>query len=441
MSLLKNKQYRIDIKDNKGVPYNLAKQSALGLPKGGSVDWIDFCNKITIKQKRYGEPSVATLSFIMLSGNGAIGKSENAIITFPCKVGDKVEISILGAKFLSEYFDSTGAKQLGKEKIFVGYIWNITKTHTGEVSITCYDLMKYLQGQRLFFSYNGGATAMQIIEQAKKAINLGRGEPELKLQLDATLFGKPFETTGTPNVKIWMYDKNFIQLVNWLLNRILVSGQVMDKAFTTYLCFLIDYDTNTIQIGQSAMLGKISTMLITEKSLMTSFEISDSIEDDVFNTIYALIDILSENGDVGERVPSVVTELASVEQYGSICHYENFSQDDIISADTTLTLQSVKKLMKNMVLFKCKPKTKIKVKALGNPYLHAGMLIGVKLPEGLGSGYMIDPIAMIGKNMPRVLIDEITHTIENGKCEMEFTASVALSTYNSWTKTEERDLK
>lgn len=439
MSLLNNKQYKIDIKNSLGIPYNLAVDDALGLGADINVSWIDFCNKITIKQKRYGEPSVATLSFIMLSGNGAIGKNKKAIITFPCMIGDKVEVTILNGKHLSEYFDAAGALANVKQKIFVGYIWNITKKHTGEVEIVCYDLMKYLQGQRLFFSYNGGATAMQVIEQAKKAINLGRGEPELKLKLDHTLFGMPFDTTGTAAVKIWMYDKNFIQLVNWLLNRILVYGMVKDIGFATYLCFLMDYDTNTIQIGQSATLGRLSTMLITEKSLMTSFEISESIESDVFNTVYYLVDTISEN--IGERIPGVVAEIASTEQYGSICHYENFSQNDFLSSDSTMTLEKVKKIAKNMVLFKCKPKTKITVKALGNPYLHAGMQIGVKMPEGLGSGYMIDPTCSVGKNMPRVLIDEITHTIENGKCEMEFTASVALATYNSWTNTKAKEIE
>ena len=94
MSLLNNKQYKIDIKNSLGIPYNLAVDDALGLGADINVSWIDFCNKITIKQKRYGEPSVATLSFIMLSGNGAIGKNKKAIITFPCMIGDKVEVTI-----------------------------------------------------------------------------------------------------------------------------------------------------------------------------------------------------------------------------------------------------------------------------------------------------------------------------------------------------------
>ena len=403
------------------------------------LNWNSFCSKITIKQKRYGEAAIANVSFSLISSYGRIGGEQNSVLKNVIELGDRVDITIQGKLDLSAYFgiNMTEMKTVVKPtKIFSGYVWNIKTNHLGEVEITCYDLLKYLQNQKCFFSYKKTDTAASIINAAVKNLNLGKGEKDIKLMIDTPLFSQyKVDTTGTQET-FFVYDKNFIDLTNWLLNRCLMAGLSVGKGYSTYMLFLVDYDTNMINIGTAEFLGKISAYTVSEKSLITSCELTESIESDVFNSIYAGIDYLSSD-EIGGRWWGLATENNSVKQLGSLCHYERFSQSDFYQHNTNLTIDTVKKVIEKMVLIKSKPKVKLTIKAIGNPFLRAGMLVPVKLPDSLVKGLIVsfDATKITAKTTPIVLIDEITHTISGNMFEMEFTSSVLLENFSNWTAT------
>lgn len=435
MSLSKN----IEIKINgaNGKPKKLAFGDGLITVGDFDLNWASFCSKITLKQKRYGEAGTAQLSFTLISSYGNIGGSKNSVLKNPIELGDKVEITIKGKLDLSAYFD-VGSEQVVSiskpTKIFVGYVWNVSVNHLGEVNITCYDLLKYLQNQKCFFSYKKGNTGMQIIQSAVKNLNLGKGENDIKLMLDAVLFNNYVVDTTGEQETFFVYDKNFIDLTNWLLNRCLMSGMAKGVGFSTYMVFLVDYDTNMLNIGTADKLGRISVYTVSEKSIITSCELSESIESDVFNSVYAGIDYISET-DIGGRWWGLATESNSLKQFGSLCHYERFSQSDFYPTDTNLSIETLKKIIKNMVLIKAKPKVKLTIKAMGNPFLRAGMLVPIQLPKTLVSGLItsFDKTSAVGSTTPIVLIDEITHILKGNEMEMEFTASVLLENFASWS--------
>lgn len=434
---------QIDITNDKGVPVALSIDAG-DVFNSVKVNWATFCEKITIKQKRYGEASIATLTFSLVSSYGRMGGEKNSVIKNPIQLGDRVTITIKKNIDLSNYFDISEGGIVhvgGDKKIFVGYVWNISQNHLGEVNITCYDLLKYLQNQKCFFSYTKGQTAMQIINSAVSELNLGKGEKGIKLKLDTALFtAYKVDTTGTQE-KFYEYGKNFIDMVNWLLNRCLMSGLVNDTAFGNYMLFLVDYETNSINIGTASMLGRISPYVICGKSMISECELNQSIESDVYNSIYAGIDYVST--DIGGMWWGLTTETGSVEQLGTLPHYERFSQSDFYKEDTTLTIDAVKKIMEKMVLIKNKPKVKLTLKGIGNPFLHAGMLVPVSLPksmvDGLLTSYSME--SAVSKDTPIVLIDEINHTITQNTFEMDFTASVLLDKFVSWKSANTKEIK
>lgn len=439
----------IKISDSTGKPVllNISKyEKDLLASAAYNINWAGFCTKITLKQKRYGEAGVCTLNFSLVSSYGAIGKSKkNSVIPNPIQLGDKVTITLNDKLDLAAYFDMgtdslSNMKDVKYKTFFVGYVWNMKTNALGEVEITCYDLLKYLQNQRAFFSYKNADTGSVIIKEALSSLNLGKGENNIKLQLDMTLLNNYIaQTTGTEE-KIFVYDKNFIDVVNWIINRALTSAATVDLGFATYILFMVDYETNSIVIGSSDKLGRIAAYTLSYDSMFTSCELSESIENDVFNTIYSGVDVVGT--DIGEMAWGIGTETNSLKQLGTLPHYERFSESDFLTENSTLTQEIAADIIKKMVLLKSKPKVKLSIKSYGNPYLHAGMQVPIKLPESMigGLGTIFAPSAMVVKDTPIVLIDEISHTITNNTMEMDFTSSVLLNNYVKWNSVDYRKI-
>lgn len=434
----------INIYDSNGIDRKLNFSDYITTQK---LNWSSFCSKIEIRQKRYGEAGVAILNFVLVSSYGNIGGAKNSVLKCPIELGDKIEIIMSGKLDLAAFInngESSVNTISGKKKIYVGYVFDLKINHIGEVTITCYDLLRYLKNQKCFFSYKAGDIAIQIINEALKSLNLGKGENDIKLKLDTALFSNYKVNTTGKQEEFFNYDKNFIDLVNWLLNRCLMAGfNNAAIGFSTYMLFMVDYDNNQINIGTADKLGRISPYIVSSKSLMTNCELSESIESDVFNSVYAGIDYISPENHQGARWWGLSVEKNSLEQFGSLCHYEKFSQNDFLKEDTSLTIDILKKVMEAMVKLKCKPKVKLNIKSMGNPFIQAGMLVPIQLPNSMMAGILtkIDQTSAMGVSIPIVLIDEITHTIQGNQMEMSFTSSVLLENYTKWANASTTEIK
>lgn len=251
---------------------------------------------------------------------------------------------------------------------FYGWVFTRSETRWGEVSVTCYDRLRYLKANAsyTFYSQSAGDILRQIAGD---------------LQLDVGTV----EDTGYKLPSLVEQDQTCLDILQTAIEQTLLNtGRV----------FVLYDDGQGLALQEAASM--MSDVVIGDRSLLTDYTYTTDIDKQTYNSIK----LVRPNEETGRADVYIQEDSGTIGQWGLLQLYQKVDGDANeaqIKAQAAATLEYYNRVLKTL-----------KVSSLGVPGLHAGQMILVKA-DGMGDTGVSQ----------YVMLERVSHRWENGVHTMD----------------------
>ena len=251
---------------------------------------------------------------------------------------------------------------------FYGWVFTRSETRWGEVSVTCYDRLRYLKANAsyTFYSQSAGDILRQIAGD---------------LQLDVGTV----EDTGYKLPSLVEQDQTCLDILQTAIEQTLLNtGRV----------FVLYDDGQGLALQEAA--NMMSDVVIGDRSLLTDYTYTTDIDKQTYNSIK----LVRPNEETGRADVYVQEDSGTIGQWGLLQLYQKVDGDANeaqIKAQAAATLEYYNRVLKTL-----------KISSLGVPGLHAGQMILVKA-DGMGDTGISQ----------YVMLERVSHRWENGVHTMD----------------------
>lgn len=251
---------------------------------------------------------------------------------------------------------------------FYGWVFTRSETRWGEVSVTCYDRLRYLKANAsyTFYSQSAGDILRQIAGD---------------LQLDVGTV----EDTGYKLPSLVEQDQTCLDILQTAIEQTLLNtGRV----------FVLYDDGQGLALQEAA--NMMSDVVIGDRSLLTDYTYTTDIDKQTYNSIK----LVRPNEETGRADVYIQEDSGTIGQWGLLQLYQKVDGDANeaqIKAQAAATLEYYNRVLKTL-----------KVSSLGVPGLHAGQMILVKA-DGMGDTGVSQ----------YVMLERVSHRWENGVHTMD----------------------
>lgn len=251
---------------------------------------------------------------------------------------------------------------------FYGWVFTRSETRWGEVSVTCYDRLRYLKANAsyTFYSQSAGDILRQIAGD---------------LQLDVGTV----EDTGYKLPSLVEQDQTCLDILQTAIEQTLLNtGRV----------FVLYDDGQGLALQEAASM--MSDVVIGDRSLLTDYTYTTDIDKQTYNSIK----LVRPNEGTGRADVYIQEDSGTIGQWGLLQLYQKVDGDANeaqIKAQAAATLEYYNRVLKTL-----------KISSLGVPGLHAGQMILVKA-DGMGDTGVSQ----------YVMLERVSHRWENGVHTMD----------------------
>lgn len=251
---------------------------------------------------------------------------------------------------------------------FYGWVFTRSETRWGEVSVTCYDQLRYLKANAsyTFYSQSAGDILRQIAGD---------------LQLDVGTV----EDTGYKLPSLVEQDQTCLDILQTAIEQTLLNtGRV----------FVLYDDGQGLALQEAASM--MSDVVIGDRSLLTDYTYTTDIDKQTYNSIK----LVRPNEETGRADVYIQEDSGTIGQWGLLQLYQKVDGDANeaqIKAQAAATLEYYNRVLKTL-----------KISSLGVPGLHAGQMILVKA-DGMGDTGVSQ----------YVMLERVSHRWENGVHTMD----------------------
>lgn len=298
---------------------------------GKTFDLSTLTETVTLKTERTG--SAGKLEFDMIKA-GDVSFHE----------GDPVRFSVDGAL------------------LFFGYVFEKEQNRWGEISVTCYDQIRYLK-MNASYAFSG-MTAGDIIR---------------KLASDYELSVGTIEDTGYTIPSLICENKECFDMI---------SDAIQQTIVNTGKVYVFFDDSGSLSLREA---GNMKTnVVIGEKSLVTDYTYKTSIDDDVYNSIK----LARPNEDTGKTDIYIVQNSYNIGRWGLLQYYDQ--------VDESMNPAQIQAQAETMLAYYDQLKRTLSIDCIGVPGLRAGQMAFINLPN-------LGDISL----SKYVLLESVEHTWEN----------------------------
>ncbi|MGI2295150.1 XkdQ/YqbQ family protein [Paenibacillus sp. GXUN7292] len=254
--------------------------------------------------------------------------------------------------------------------LFYGYIFSISGGRDEIVSLTAYDQIRYLMNTDTYVFKN--TTAADIVKRIANDFNLKLGKiADTKYQIPAMV-------------------EDGQKLLDIIDKAITLTFSNTGKDYCLYddfgqLC-LRDVDE------------QVTDIIVGEGSLMYDYSVSSSIDDDTYNKIK----LYKDNKETGKREVYIAEDSINIMRWGLLQHYE--------SIDEKMNPAQIEELLNNLAKLKNREQKSLKIEAIGDIRVRAGMRVRIHIPE-----YQVNQ---------NLLVNECSHSIEGADHTMSLELKV-----------------
>jgi hypothetical protein len=286
---------------------------------------------------------------------------EPACLTFTC-----IKDSLLSFQEGSEV-----TFRYGDTKVFSGYVFEKHRNKDQHIEVTCYDRTRYFKNKENYVFTN--VRADQIISRLAKDLGIRVGE-----------------LANTKHViqKFAASNMTFWDIIDKALGE---TAQATGELYTLY----DDYGSICLK-----SLGEMQTDYLLDEDVAEDFDYTTSIDQNTYN--YIVVKVKSKDKDGNETItPIYEKDEDSIKKYGVL----------IYDTEST-TVEYAKQKAKALLKMRKEPTCSLGVNgAFGDINVRAGSTIFFSL--NLGDDHL--------KANKAMLVDEVTHTFDNGEHYMDLT--------------------
>ena len=251
---------------------------------------------------------------------------------------------------------------------FYGWVFTRSETRWGEVSVTCYDRLRYLKANAsyAFYAQSAGDILRQIAGD---------------LQLDVGTV----EDTGYKLPSLVEQDQTCLDILQTAIEQTLLN---------TGRIFVLYDDGQGLALQEAA--NMMSDVVIGDRSLLTDYTYTTDIDKQTYNSIK----LVRPNEETGRADVYIQEDSGTIGQWGLLQLYQKVDGDANeaqIKAQAAATLEYYNRVLKTL-----------KISSLGVPGLHAGQMILVKA-DGMGDTGVSQ----------YVMLERVSHRWENGVHTMD----------------------
>jgi len=147
-------------------------------------------------------------------------------------------------------------------------------------------------------------------------------------------------------------------------------------------CLYDDYGKLCLRDVSSMQLD----LIIGDGSLMTDYQVKTSIDSDTYNRIK----LYKDNKETGKRELYMAQDSVNIKRWGVLQYYESVDED--------MNEAQIKELLDNLATLKNRETKSLKISAIGDIRVRAGMRVRIRIPE-----YDVDQA---------LLVDECSHDFD-----------------------------
>ncbi|GJM70258.1 hypothetical protein HMSSN036_24740 [Paenibacillus macerans] len=235
--------------------------------------------------------------------------------------------------------------------VFHGYIFSIDEGRDEAVKITAYDQIRYLMNTDTYVFT--GVTATEVVQRIAKDFNLKLG------------------TVADTKHRIPTMTEDGKKLLD-----------IIDKAITLTFhhtgrdyCLYDDFGSLCLREVNDAGLD----LIIGDGSLMYDYEVKRSIDSDTYNQIK----LYKDNKETGKREIYMAKDSVNIKRWGLLQHYQ--------SVDENYNTAQISELLNKLAKLKNRETKSLKVNALGDIRVRAGMRVRIIISEyGVDQALLVD---------------------------------------------------
>lgn len=248
--------------------------------------------------------------------------------------------------------------RVDKTNVFHGYIFSIDEGRDEAVTITAYDQMRYLMNVDTYVFK--GVTATEILQRIAKD------------------FGLKLGTVVDTGYKIPTMSEDSQKLLDIICKGITLTFANTGKDYCLYDDFgaLCLRGINDVELD----------LIVGDGSLMYDYNIKTSIDSDTYNQIK----LYKDNQKTGNRELFVAKDSVNIKRWGLLQLYQSVDED--------MNKAQIEALLKKLATLKNRETKSLRVSALGDIRVRAGMRVRIVISE-----YGVDQA---------LLVDECTHDFD-----------------------------
>lgn len=254
--------------------------------------------------------------------------------------------------------------------VFYGYVFTVKTNQNGETSVKAYDQVRYLLNKDTYVFK--GVTTGDVIRRIAADFKLKTG------RIDDTGYRIPA----------------MVEDGQTLLDIIEKANTLTMSATGRFFVFFDDFGALSLRDVRAFQAG----FYIGDGSLMTGFEYGRDIDQDTYNRIK----LYRDNKDTGKREIYMAQDSNNIARWGVLQLYQSVNEQ--------MNTAQIKQLLNQLVQLKNREKRTLKLEAIGDIRVRAGMYLPVVIES-------------LNINQP-MMVDEVTHRFNGAEHTMSITLKV-----------------
>ncbi|MGE7718050.1 XkdQ/YqbQ family protein [Priestia megaterium] len=241
--------------------------------------------------------------------------------------------------------------RVDKTNVFHGYIFSIDEGRDEAVTITAYDQIRYLMNVDTYVFK--GVTVTEILQRIAKD------------------FGLKLGTVADTGYKIPTMSEDSQKLLDIVTKGITLTFSNTGRDY----CLYDDFGALCLRGINDVDLD----LFIGDGSLMYDYEIKRSIDSDTYNRIK----LFKDNKDTGNRELYIAQDSANIKKWGLLQLYQGVDED--------MNKAQINALLSKLATLKNRETKSLKVNALGDIRVRAGMRVRIVISEyGVDQALLVD---------------------------------------------------
>lgn len=227
------------------------------------------------------------------------------------------------------------------QQLFKGYVFTKEKDQHGQLSVTCYDLLRYLRARQ---SYNFSGYCLEQIIQ--------------KIAADFALPCGSLATTGYQIPALLADDKTCLDTI---FNALELTTAATGKDYQFHA------ENGALVLRSAAEM--VSPYILAEDSFTTGYHYRTSIDEDVYN----YVKLVRPTETTGRGEAYVAKANDNIARWGVLQLYQKVSEE--------LNAAQIKSMAKSLLNQYNRLQRRLTISCLGVPSLRAGQIVHLDLPD------------------------------------------------------------